>query len=319
MYLKKLFIVAIITCTVAYITGLLMDTIYKKRWFTLWFQKTGELIQGNKNYDIIFLGNSRVHFGINPFYVDSVTKLSSYNFGNGGADAEEILLTSTIYLQKHLASTLVIISLDPGMLTENEILKTRFHYLFYLENDTIKKYMTQAGFNTNFIKYIPFAKYCFFDEYNRTSIFVKGKPLPEFDHNIYKGFLNIHQTNNNNLPSIYNVNNTSNKLSETAIRYFAKTISLLQQKGSIVVFVSPPLRSTARNIHTAFSKKTDSIFSNIANEYHIKQIHFENDTLYKDEYFVDDIHFNEPGTRIYSRNLGDSINRILNTARRSFK
>ena len=101
MYLKRLLIVSIITCTVAYLTGWFFDHMYRKRWSTLFFEKTEALIRSKTNYDIILLGNSKVHFGINPYYVDSVTKLNSYNFGYGGSDMQDIMLTTNVYLQNH--------------------------------------------------------------------------------------------------------------------------------------------------------------------------------------------------------------------------
>jgi hypothetical protein len=310
MYLKRLFLVAMVTCILAYATGLLLDYDFKKRWADLWFQKTDELLKTNTNYDIIFLGNSRMHFGINPFYIDSVTKLNSYNFGTGGADAQEIMMITSIYLQKHPTPSLTIISLDPGILAESEILKTRFQYLFYLNNDTINQYMSHAGFLTSMINIFPFTKYSFFDEYHRTSLFVKGNPYPVFDHNIYKGFLNIHQHINSKLPNPFNVDTAAKKLSGTSIMYFRKTVTALQQKGSKVILVWAPLRSSARNKYSQTKKSSDSLFNHIANEFHLKQFHFENDALYLDQFFVDDIHLNEPGTRIFSLNLADSIKSI---------
>ncbi|MEP7165267.1 MAG: hypothetical protein ABI741_11260 [Ferruginibacter sp.] len=311
MYSKRLVIIIIITCTVAYTAGYWMDHAYKKRWATLFFDKSDELIRGNNNYDIIFLGNSRVHFGINPYYVDSVTKLSSYNLGIGGADMEDIMLTSNIYLQQHPKPRLVILSLDMGGLTENETLKTRFHYLFYLDNDTISKYMNKAGFLTGLIKVFPFTKYSFFDEYNRTSLFLKGKQYPVFRHNIYKGFFNIHQYINKIEGDLYNNNTGSDRLSGTAITYFRKTLSMLKQKGISVVLLAPPEKISSKNRGTAFKLVADSIFTSISNEYQLKYLHFENDASYTDDYFVDDIHLNEPGTKIYSMQLADSIKSIL--------
>jgi hypothetical protein len=310
MYLKRLFIVLIITCSVAYATGMLFDHVYKKRWSTLFFEKTDALMKDSSDYDIIYLGNSRVHFGINPYYVDSVTGLSSFNFANGGADALDIMLTSSVYLQHHPAPKMVIISLDMGALTINESLKSCFHYLFYLENDSINKYMKQAGFLTTMMKIFPFTKYSFFDEYNRTSLFVKGKQYPVFDHNIYKGFLNTQPDTNVREAGLYNIKISPLKLWDTAIIYLRNTVARLQHDGSMVVFVSPPERNPSRYRGTAFRKATDSIFTGIANEYHLNYLHFENTALYRDDYFTDDIHLNEPGTRIYSIQLADSIKGI---------
>jgi len=311
MYSKRLFIVFIITCIAAYSTGKLLDHTYKKRWATLFFEKTDALVKDSTNYDIIFLGNSRVHFGINPFYVDSVTKLSSYNFANGGSDAEDILLTSSVYLQKHPAPKLAVISLDMGALNINESLKTCYHYLFYLDNDTINKYMKRAGYLTGLIKSLPFTKYSFFNEYNRTSLFIKGNQYPEFGHNIYKGFLNIHPHMNSKAVGLFNPRPASDRLWDTAIIYFRNAVAEFQQKGTTVVFVFPPERISSMTRQSLFRKTADSVFKSIADEYHLTQFHFENNPVFSDAYFVDDIHLNEPGSKIYSMQLSDSIKKIF--------
>ncbi len=311
MYIKRLLIISVIAFLVAYSTGIVLDHLYKKRWSVLFFEKTDELIKNKHSYDVIFLGNSRVHFGINPYYIDSVTKLNSYNFGTGGADAEDIMLTTKLYLMQHPAPKLAVLSLDMGGLTINETLKTRFHYLFYLENDTMNKYMNQAGFLTTLIRTLPFTKYAFFDEYNRTSLFVKGKQFPLFGHNIYKGFLNIHEDINSKAADIYNSGTGADSLWKPSIIYLKNAVKALQDKGTIVVFISAPEKNESERRRTGFRKTADSVFTSISNEYHIKYLHFENETTYKDEYFVDDIHLNEPGTKIYSKQLADSIIRIL--------
>ncbi|MEO6489243.1 MAG: hypothetical protein ABIO04_04810 [Ferruginibacter sp.] len=311
MYLKRLIIIIIISISIALLSGILLDHIYKKRWSTLFFDKTETLIASKTNYDIIFLGNSRVHFGINPYYIDSITKLHSYNFANGGSDAEDILLTSRVYLQYHAAPKVVVISLDMGALKPNESLKTCYHYLFYLQNDTIKKYMNKAGHLTTLMKLLPFIKYSFFDEYNRTSLFLKGKPYPQFDHNIYNGFLNIHRQNNIEAGAMYAIRDNEEVLSTEAITYLINAVEAFRLNGSIVIFVTPPERKKSVYRDTRFRQTTDSVFNSIVKQFRLPNFHFENDSMYTNEYFVDDIHLNEPGSRIYSLQLGDSIRNQL--------
>lgn len=280
----------------------------------MFFDKTEELIHGRNNYDILFLGNSRAHFGINPYYIDSITWVKSYNFGNGGADAQAINMVSDLYLQSHKAPVMVVISLDMSALTKREILKTFFYYLYYLDNDTISKNMKQVGFNTSLIKFLPFTKYSFFDEYNRTSLFVKGTKLPVFDHNIYKGFINIHQHAGSAMSGLFNTkpDNGSVVLWDTAVNYLRNTISRLQQKGTMVVLVTPPEKKSSfkKSEGLPFKKIADSVYDVIAGEYHLKYFHFENSGLFTDDFFSDEIHLNEPGTKVYSRMLADSLKTI---------
>jgi len=198
-----------------------------------------------------------------------------------------------------------------GALTLNETLKTRFHYLYYLDNDTMRAYMKQAGFLTSLMRVFPFTKYSFFDEYNRTSLFTKGHQFPVFDHNIYKGFLNIHKDINSTAADLYNSNGHPDVLWDTAVIYFRNAISMLQQKGTKVIFVYPPERSNSDNRGTAFRKTADSIFAKIAKDYQLSYLHFENDSAFSNSFFVDKIHLNEPGTRMYSIQLADSTKRLL--------
>ncbi|MEO7523987.1 MAG: hypothetical protein ABIT58_07815 [Ferruginibacter sp.] len=307
MYFKRLTLVALITCGIAYLTGFLFDDLYRKRWATIFFDKTNAIVKDSTYHDIILLGDSRVHFGINPYYFDSVTNMDSYNLGYGGADAQEIMMINNVYLMQHPKPQLAILSLNLGGMTKNETLKTRFHALYYLDNDTINKYMNETGFLTGLMKIFPFTKYSFFDEYNRTSLFLKGKEIPVFDHNIYGGFINIHPNKNSEAPDLYNIKRRYDSLWLPSIDHVRNTVSALIKKGITVVIIAPPERKSSIYRGTTFRKLTDSIFSRIAAENNIRYLHFEDDHLYTDEYFVDDVHLNEPGTKLFSVKLADSI------------
>jgi hypothetical protein len=167
--------------------------------------------------------------------------------------------------------------------------------------------MQRAGFLTPLIKICPFLKYSFFDEYNRTSLFVKGKPFPVFDHNIYNGFLNIHQFTKTKVTGLYNNEPKALKVWDTAVIYLQQTVMELKKKGCEVLFVWPPERPLSPNKKEPVTKTADSIFIDIAKRYRLQMMHFENNPAFTDDYFVDDIHLNEPGTRIYSTQLADSI------------
>lgn len=298
----------LIALLLAFAIGKWFDVRYRKRWDILFFQKTDELIKRSDHYDVVLLGNSRVHFGINPYYLDSISGLSSYNFANGGSDVTDLLLTSKLYLTHHPVPKIALISVDPGMLKENESLKTLYHYLFYLNDDTMRRYMQGAGYPTLAIRCIPFLKYSIMDEYNRTSIFVKGQPYPIFDHNNYRGFLNISKDTGLQSQRLYNSGRYSNdSIWHPALVLLDDLIKVWKESGTRVVFVYPPEKQHSPFQSWLFYREGIRLFDSVALTNQITSFHFEKDKRFTNEYFVDDIHLNNPGAIWYSLMLGDSL------------
>ncbi len=309
MYLKRLISVVIITITISWLTGKLFDHRYHQRWNYLYFDKIDHLIKNDSSYDLVFFGDSRVHHGINPFYIDSISGLTSYNFGFPGSDAEELELSSTVYLQHHKKPRLVVLTITPGLLGPPRILKQRFAYLSYLDNDTVSGYVQRNGF-PSFIKYAPFLKYSYFDEYNKMSIFLKGHTVPVFDHNQFKGFLNVDQYINTKGTVVFG-NDEAEVISDTSLNFVKNTIEHLNQFSIKIVLIYPPEKKSAASYTSLVKKQTDSILSKLSEAYHVPIWHFDGNSAFTDEYFVDDVHLNEPGSRIFSHQLADSILKYL--------
>jgi len=298
----------ILAMVLSIVIGHWFDARYKKRWDILFFQKTDELIKKHDSYDVVLLGNSRVHFGINPYYMDSVSGYSAYNFANGGSDITDILLTSKLYLNHHPIPKYAIISVDPGMLKKNESLKTLYHYLFYLRDDTMSRYMQLAGHPTLPVKVIPFLKYAVMDEYNRTSLFIPGQPYPHFDHNIYRGFLNISKDTGSQTQRLYNTGRyMDDQIWQPSLPLLNELVSVWKEKGVKLIFVYPPQKQQATFLSWKFYREGIRIFDSVANTQHIPSFHFERDASFYNGYFVDDIHLNNPGATMYSIMLGDSL------------
>lgn len=85
---------------------------------------------------------------------------------------------------------------------------------------------------------------------------------------------------------------------------------MLQHAGSTVLFIAAPEKSTVTLRRSAYKNLSDSIIQNFVKKYNLKYINFEN-LFNNDAYFSDQFHLNEPGTRIYSRSLGDAINKYF--------
>jgi len=313
MYTRRLIYIVLIIILSAFAIGKYFDYRYKKRWHWLYFSKIDEATKGTTNYDIILLGNSRIHTGLNPYVIDSVTGLKSYNLAIGSGDEQEMKLLGSVYLKNHKPPKYVFIGVDYFLLMKYEILKERFAYLFYLDNDTIYNFMKRNGFPCKIIKTVPFFKYSFFDEYNRTSIFIgNGKIKRVFNHNYYKGFINIFpdlnsdsitESTKNSNESYFNMPPPRDSINNSSAKVFLETIEMFQKKGSKVILMYPPAKK--KPLESAFPE-LDSFYTYWAACYTIPLIKTYPIAI-TPKYFVDDNHLNEPGSRLLSISIANFI------------
>lgn len=308
MYLRRLIIVILMILAGSFLIGKTFDIRYRKRWEYFFFTKPEEAVYGKENYDILFFGNSKIHSGLNPFYIDSVTKMSSYNFAVGSAEEQEMKMLATAYLDNHNPPKFVVIGVDNSMLIKYNILKERFVYLYYLQNDTIKKFMQQNGFATSLIKAAPFLKYSFFDEYNRTSLFT-GKE--KINGHFYKGFFNPFTELSADTTTItrqfYKTLPQAETINDTSAAMLRQTVELFQSKGTKVVFLYTPVKKIRKG---GLLSERDSFFIKLENTYNIPVLYTDTSTLFEQKYFVDDYHLNKPGSRILSILVAEFIKKL---------
>lgn len=307
MFLKRLVIVGIIALLACFATGSYFDARYRTYWSTLFFNSTDTLLNKDRQYDIVLLGNSRIHFGLNPFYIDSATGMSSFNFGIGGADAAILQLNTELYLQNHPAPKYAVIGTDVSMVVAPEAIYTQYHLLYYLHNDIVYRQLKKYHPAVGIARYIPFTRYSFFNEYNRSSLFKTAVEYERFDHNIYKGFINPHRGDAARSKIIFGADTLHKPVSSASIAMLRDVVARFKNAGTQLLLVSPPLKNNISIGKQALFSAADSVFYEIAKEYGLMYLQAGKDTYYDDKYFVDDLHLNEPGTRIFSRQIGDYI------------
>ena len=306
MFVKRLFIVGILFLSACFITGSYFDHKYRKAWSTLFFSATDTILAKDKNYDIILLGDSRIHFGLNPYYIDSVTGLSSYNFAIGGSDAAMLKLNSTLYLQQHPAPKFVVIGAGNSMIKAPLSVKSQFHFLYYLKEDAVYDQLKKYYPGLLLVKYLPFLKYAYFDEYNRRSVFARPIKYERFEHNIYKGFINTHQFENTRGKIDFGIDTSNRPIDSLGINMIKEVITGFTKAGSQVILVSPPFKEDVQANTKPLSRVTDSVFLKLAEECKVPFIKSD-DPIYTDDKFIDERHLNEPGSRIFSRKIGEYI------------
>jgi hypothetical protein len=317
LYFKRSIIVFIATIVLVNAIGFYFDYRYKKAWQHLYFDKPETCLYGKINYDIILLGNSRVNFGLNPYYVDSITHQTTYNLGFMGAGNEMMQLFGTLYLQHHTAPKIAVISMDPYAFGEDASLKKSFFFLYFLSDDTICNSMKSNGWNTTLIRYLPFLKYTFFDEYNRATIFTQDELRANnlYDTNFYKGFVNLsgNMKTKNFTPAENKKEEKildTTRVDESYLHFLFQLIKECNAAHTQIVLIVPPDNKEAAYYTSMYKSKIVAATENIAAQYQLPCIRFDTMTVFKNNLFIDDTHLNTTGSRIYSIELGKQLNKL---------
>jgi hypothetical protein len=262
-------------------------------------------------YDVVFLGNSTVHFGINPYYVDSVTGLNTFNLGYGGANIDAITTVFYGYMEVHPKPKAIVLFVDESSLLKENDLSNYFLFSCYVQNKGLHNYLTKKGYHVNMIRALPFLKYCFADEYNRTCI-VKGFGESPVEQGavIYKGFINRDKT----------VFATSNIDTETVIHKAPDPQCVAELNGLMdycikanikILFVFPPRLYPVKNGYECGTDHTDTLAANTAARYGMPYKRFNVPGLFKFDEFTDEIHLNNNGAIHYSIGVGEYIDSAL--------
>ena len=297
----------IVCCTVLYLTGYLCDKYYKHYW-RAFFDKFDVVYHDSTYYDGIYIGDSRVHFGINPKITDSILSMNTYNIGIGGANIRENIFLTQRYLENHRPPAFAIFSVGyQGILNPTHSFVNPCDYLFYTSNEATDSVLAKEGYHTNLFKFIPVLKYTAFDDFNKLSIAegIKGNTIVSKKGISYKGFIN-NQTN------IFNLKELKNEHDSEAIsyKYFStleKFIQLLKSHNILPIVVYPPGYSGKSVEKTIPEKKVDSVIFRYSKKYRFPIYHFDTDRSFTEVLFSDQWHLNINGTVIYSRKIADSI------------
>jgi hypothetical protein len=148
------------------------------------------VLLGNASYDVLYIGSSRAHVHYNPKITDSITGLSSYNFGVEGGNLLETNLWLQAYLAAHPKPKLIL--LDIPLFAFDIDQRPFFNhtiYFPYLNNQvfysTISQYKKIGSY-----KYIPFLELMEVDDYNKFNALkgLAGKKSKHSEGYSYNGF-----------------------------------------------------------------------------------------------------------------------------------
>jgi hypothetical protein len=295
-----------------FLIGKLADKGYHQFWRPF-YTKLDVVFKDTSYYDVLFLGNSTVHFGINPYYVDSVTKLNTYNLGYGGADIAGMSLLLHGYMEGHPKPKAVLVSWDYSSFWHNGDFSNYFLYFDYLKNKDADNYLKAKGYRTWLVKIFPFLKYSYFDDYDRGNIITGfyGSPF-EKDAVIYKGFLNKKNNGAGEIKMGMDEPAEIHTPDKKSVAVFYSLLDYCEQNEIKMLFVFPPRLYPDIKMRFVGTFTTDTMIQAAASRYHIPYTRYDEPGFFRPEEFSDNIHLNIKGSTRYSNILGEYVDSFLN-------
>lgn len=276
---------------------------------TDYFGKLNEMILGKENFDIIFLGSSRVNWGINPKIIDSITHKNSFNFGLDGAYIVEDWMNLRAYLASHPKPRLVVLNIDPRFLNARDEIKTPARYLPYLDHHEIYDTLSRYSSWPVVAKYMPFVGASFYTDgiVNQSlQAFIAPNRKKE---NYYKGFSPLEKvwSNGEDLESLLAIDCTEKGLS--LFRNFLKEMK--ENNLRLDLIYSPQYFVPADDKkHLGYM----TVLNAIAGEYGYSVRDYSHwEICHEKKYFFDATHLNLTGANLFSEKLAADLNVILNT------
>jgi hypothetical protein len=276
-------------------------------------ERLSELFNNKTAYDIIFIGSSRTHTGINPAIIDSICKLNSYNFGVEGGNLLEFYYTFKGYLQNHPSPHCLVLTLDLWSFNLQRKFFNHTLYFNYTGNPVVKEMLNENGYNIIPFKLMPFLLLTEQDDYTKGQAF-KGycgmKDLSKQEWS-YKGF----KTNSNNVitkNSDVGIKPHVEEIDTSALNYLNSIITICKQRNIKLVFTYAPefnFEVQRSRLNTQLILKT---INTIAVNNHISYLRGDSLEICKDpNLFANISHLNKPGANLYSAILAKELNIIL--------
>ena len=309
-------IFSMLICQFAYITlnnGLKKYNIHKT-------ERLAELFLGHSKYNLLFIGSSKTHTGINPRVIDSICKLNSYNAGVEGGNLFEFNMTFEAYLEAHPAPEYLVLTIDLNSFDLKRKFFNYSQYFPYVENKIIHKTLNENSQHTGLLKIFPFLVLTDYDDYTKRNA-IKGLTgeveIPKGDF-AYKGYL----SNSENYISEFSAPVKSKKyeISPAGVKYLDHIIKLCKEHHTILIFTYAPEFKSGLQKQTSNSKEIFTVIKNSADKNKITYLRDDSLGICNDpKLFANPGHLNKHGADVYSAILADEINLLGKSGFRRFR
>lgn len=305
--MKKYLLNSLLFAMICLIFAFLLDIVLssqlrqnKNRIFANWNQ----IYNDTTNYDLVINGNSRAWVQYNPFILDSILYVNSYNLGMDGSTINRQIIKYQKYLDLHKAPKYLIQNIDCvtmnfGCGYERE----QFFPYFFFDRQLILEYDKYENFSF-MEKYFPCYRYLGYVDVIAKAIFHK----PPYFGAIEKGYKG--QVANWDGDELAKMATIECACDTGAVRIFLDFLSEVTLKGTKVIFVYAPIYYEVRE-KMVNEKQMFEMYDTIAQRFNIPLLDYNDIPMcYDTTFFYNGTHLNKFGAELFTAKLAHDIDSL---------
>lgn len=265
-----------------------------------------EICSGSFASDIVILGTSRALSHYDPYIIDSITGMQSYNLGMGGYSINIELMKYRYYCHYNPRPKYLIYDVDQLLLTIDTAVhqhqSEQFLPLFY--DGAIRKDLMSVGYSW-IDAYIPMARYWGYQIVNKRGL-LECLGLKHYcDYPSYKGHHPDHDIWN--ISHLMFTDSIPSNVNEEAKTMFINFVQQCQESGVQLIFVTSPVYYCYVEMSPDWNKYI-AWFDSISSAKDIPYLNYTDHPICRDSMmFNAGVHLTSDGTRTWSEILSNDL------------
>ena len=267
-----------------------------------------DIYKGNINADILIMGSSRAETQFQPWIIDSITGMNSFNIGISGHEFTIQYCKYKFYREFNCKPEIIIQNVDAATFGKAENLYTYEQFLPYLSDTIIHKY-TRRYNGFSWIDYnLPLFKY--FGAQRALIIglaqYLPFKKIKDYPYHVkyYKGYHEQHE-------NLINEDAVRLKLKKnnSTLQEFEKFVCQCKSDTIKLILVHTPVLQQKHDQNKEYIRQIQEI----ADNYSLLFMNYLNDSLcYNEKSFYDPVHLNVKGAGVFSTRFSNDLMDMLN-------
>ena len=311
---KYIFFIIAVSVLLSFVLFSLMNVGLRKQ-KSDFFGTLNHISQSTENHEILIIGYSLAKNNFNPYVLDSMMHINSYNLGMYAYRINE----TEMLLRSYLASThplpkYILLVIDNNILNPINLEYPAQYYPYY-NDSTIYNTISKYDKDMQFVKKFPVFAITKYDDYMKR-LAIMGLLQPEkIKSGLYKGFepLEVSSLKGNHFENLLRL--ICNKDGIDLLNSFC---ALSTARGIKVFFVLPSLYQKQIDVQKNNLYMDNPAIQNIVSKFNVGILNYRNSDFSKrKDFYFDQIHLNKNGADEFSKCLALDLLKIINEKNKS--